>query len=117
MAYIRPKTINGNIYYYEEETRRINGRKKTIHVRYVGKTLSRITGNPAALKDNLLTRENAAAAPQRPGIYYLYNQAGDLIYIGKGAKLRHRIQAHYQENNFLVPYYNPEYNHYKKSIL
>lgn len=104
MAYIRPKTINGHVYFYEEETRRIDGKKKTLHVRYIGKTLSRITGNPAALKDNILSQENAAAAPQRPGIYYLYNQAGDLIYIGKGARLRHRIQAHYQDNNFMVPW-------------
>jgi len=45
---------------------------------------------------NRLNRENCSTIPQTPGIYYLYNKFGKLLYIGRGQKLRHRLQSWYQ---------------------
>ena len=36
--------------------------------------------------------------PEEPGIYYLYNDAGDLIYIGKARNLQQRINTHLSNN-------------------
>jgi len=43
-----------------------------------------------------------ASVPQKPGVYFLYNRAGSLIYIGYAERLRHRISSYYQKNGFLV---------------
>jgi DNA polymerase-3 subunit epsilon len=37
--------------------------------------------------------------PEEPGIYYFYNQAGDLIYIGKSRNLQQRIRTHLSNNS------------------
>jgi len=50
----------------------------------------------------LLNVKNCASVPQKPGVYFLYNRAGSLIYIGYAARLRHRISSYYQKNGFLV---------------
>jgi DNA polymerase-3 subunit epsilon len=36
--------------------------------------------------------------PDEPGIYYFYNEAGDLIYIGKSRNLQQRIYTHLSNN-------------------
>jgi DNA polymerase-3 subunit epsilon len=36
--------------------------------------------------------------PDEPGIYYFYNEKGDLIYIGKSRNLRQRITTHLSNN-------------------
>lgn len=36
--------------------------------------------------------------PEEPGIYYFYNESGDLIYIGKSRNLRQRICTHLSNN-------------------
>ncbi len=36
--------------------------------------------------------------PDEPGIYYLYNEEGDLIYIGKSRNLQQRISTHLSNN-------------------
>ena len=103
MAFIRIKMIKGNPYYYEQESYWKDGRVKTKHVRYIGKSLNKLKGDKASKKDNILNKDNLKTVPQKPGVYYLYNRKGDLIYIGAGERLRHRISAHYQENNHLEP--------------
>jgi DNA polymerase-3 subunit epsilon len=37
--------------------------------------------------------------PDEPGIYYFYNEKGDLIYIGKSRNLRQRISTHLSNNS------------------
>jgi DNA polymerase III subunit epsilon len=36
--------------------------------------------------------------PEEPGIYYFYNETGDLIYIGKSRNLQQRISTHLSNN-------------------
>jgi len=36
--------------------------------------------------------------PEEPGIYYFYNEKGDLIYIGKSRNLQQRISTHLSNN-------------------
>ena len=36
--------------------------------------------------------------PEEPGVYYFYNEKGDLIYIGKSRNLRQRIRTHLSNN-------------------
>ncbi|HUX96477.1 MAG TPA: exonuclease domain-containing protein [Bacteroidales bacterium] len=36
--------------------------------------------------------------PEEPGVYYFYNEAGDLIYIGKSRNLQQRINTHLSNN-------------------
>ncbi|HNW57143.1 MAG TPA: exonuclease domain-containing protein [Bacteroidales bacterium] len=36
--------------------------------------------------------------PEEPGVYYFYNEKGDLIYIGKSNNLRQRINTHLSNN-------------------
>lgn len=36
--------------------------------------------------------------PEEPGIYYFYNEGGDLIYIGKSRNLQQRISTHLSNN-------------------
>jgi DNA polymerase-3 subunit epsilon len=38
------------------------------------------------------------AIPEEPGIYYFYNEAGSLIYIGKSKNLQQRISTHLSNN-------------------
>ena len=37
--------------------------------------------------------------PDEPGIYYFYNENGDLIYIGKSRNLQQRISTHLSNNS------------------
>jgi DNA polymerase-3 subunit epsilon len=37
--------------------------------------------------------------PEEPGIYYFYNERGDLIYIGKSRNLRQRVSTHLSNNS------------------
>ncbi len=40
-----------------------------------------------------------AAIPEDPGVYYFYNEDGDLIYIGKSRNLAQRISTHLSNNS------------------
>jgi DNA polymerase-3 subunit epsilon len=37
--------------------------------------------------------------PEEPGIYYFYNEKGDLIYIGKSRNLQQRVRTHLSNNS------------------
>lgn len=45
-----------------------------------------------------LTSKTSELIPTKPGIYRLLDRNKELIYIGKGQNLRHRVTAHYQKN-------------------
>jgi DNA polymerase III subunit epsilon len=42
--------------------------------------------------------EKVERIPEEPGIYYFYNEKGDLIYIGKSRNLQQRIRTHLSNN-------------------
>lgn len=42
------------------------------------------------------------AIPEEPGIYYFYDEDGDLIYIGKSRNLQQRISTHLSNNTLTV---------------
>ena len=91
MTFIRIKVIKGHPYYYEQTSVWKDGKVKTKHVRYIGKSLKKISGTTQEKKSNRLTVDNLKTVPQKPGVYYLYNRKGDLIYIGTADNLKTRI--------------------------
>jgi len=42
--------------------------------------------------------EKVERVPEEPGVYYFYNEKGDLIYIGKSRNLQQRIRTHLSNN-------------------
>jgi DNA polymerase-3 subunit epsilon len=65
-----------------------------------------LNGNKSALLKNTrisklnpkLDIEKIDKVPEAPGIYYFYNESGDLIYIGKSRNLQQRISTHLSNN-------------------
>jgi len=45
-----------------------------------------------------LNLDKISEIPEEPGIYYFYNEKGDLIYIGKSRNLQQRINTHLSNN-------------------
>ena len=42
-------------------------------------------------------RERLKATPTRPGVYIMRDSLGDVLYVGKAAKLRHRLRSYFQK--------------------
>lgn len=63
------------------------------------------------------TRENLARAPQKTGVYQLYDQ-GQVIYIGKAsgstATIRSRLQGHYRDD---ITSKLQEVSHYTRLVV
>jgi DNA polymerase III subunit epsilon len=70
-----------------EKDREVNGSKPIIARNNRGSKL-----NPA------LNISKIETIPEEPGIYYFYNEKGDLIYIGKSRNLHQRISTHLSNN-------------------
>lgn len=47
-----------------------------------------------------LSKEAMSSLPDEPGIYFLYQEKGILVYIGKAASLRKRIVQHDGQKEF-----------------
>jgi DNA polymerase-3 subunit epsilon len=66
----------------------------------------KINGNRSTLLKNTkisklnpkLDTSKIETIPEEPGIYYFYNEGGDLIYIGKSRNLQQRISTHLSNN-------------------
>jgi len=63
------------------------------------------SGKPALIKNTKLSKLNPCLdlaklemIPEEPGVYYFYDEKGDLIYIGKSRNLRERIWTHLSNN-------------------
>ena len=63
-------------------------------------------GKPLLLKNTRTSKLNPKldltkieSIPDEPGVYYFYNEAGDLIYIGKSRNLQQRISTHLSNNS------------------
>ncbi len=42
--------------------------------------------------------EQVAALPETPGVYYFYNAAGKIIYVGKAVNIKQRVKSHFSNN-------------------
>ena len=42
--------------------------------------------------------------PKKPGLYYLYDEQGRLLYIGKAVNLRYRLRQHQMANFWCTKY-------------
>ncbi len=49
--------------------------------------------------------------PEKPGIYYFYNQAKKVIYVGKAVNLKKRVTSHFTGNNI-----NPQRQHFLRDM-
>jgi len=49
--------------------------------------------------------------PDKPGVYYFYNQAKKVIYVGKAINLKKRVSSHFTGNNI-----NPQRQHFLRDI-
>jgi DNA polymerase-3 subunit epsilon len=66
-----------------------------------------VNGNRSSLLKNTkvsklnpkLNLKKIDSIPDEPGIYYFYNEKGDLIYIGKSRNLQQRISTHLSNNS------------------
>lgn len=47
----------------------------------------------------LLSTEKVKNLPEEPGVYYMYNKDGDLIYIGKSRNIRNRVLSHFSNKS------------------
>lgn len=46
-----------------------------------------------------LPKEDFEKLPQKPGVYYFYNQAKEVIYVGKAINLKKRVTSHFTGNS------------------
>ncbi|MBE8725920.1 exonuclease domain-containing protein [Flavobacterium hungaricum] len=58
-----------------------------------------------------LPPEDFDALPEKPGVYYFYNQAKKVIYVGKAINLKKRVTSHFTGNNI-----NPQRQHFLRDI-
>jgi DNA polymerase III subunit epsilon len=59
-----------------------------------------LTGDPAVLKlPPNLDKETLEKIPEETGVYYFYNEKGDIIYIGKSNNIRKRVLNHFAAKN------------------
>lgn len=49
-----------------------------------------------------LKREDVDAIPDEVGVYYMCNESGDYVYIGKSINIRERIYQHFSETGYKV---------------
>ncbi|WP_257668982.1 exonuclease domain-containing protein [Parapedobacter tibetensis] len=58
-----------------------------------------------------LPKADFEALPGKPGVYYLRNRAGKIIYVGKAVNLKKRVASHFSGHNI-----NPQRQHFLREI-
>ncbi|NLN97069.1 MAG: excinuclease ABC subunit UvrC [Eubacteriaceae bacterium] len=51
----------------------------------------------------MYTRQNLSELPEKPGIYMMKNNSGDIIYVGKAINLKNRVRQYFQTAKNLTP--------------
>jgi DNA polymerase III subunit epsilon len=49
--------------------------------------------------NRFLKKEIVKDLPEKPGVYYFYNESGDLIYIGKSINIQSRVVSHFNNTS------------------
>ena len=52
--------------------------------------------------------------PKRPGVYKMYNKAGDIIYVGKAKNLFNRVRQYFQSPERLAPKTRAQVKHIER---
>ncbi len=63
-----------------------------------GKSSNLLRNTRIAKLNPRLDAKKIEEIPEEPGIYYFYNETGDLIYIGKSRNLQQRVRTHLSNN-------------------
>ena len=50
---------------------------------------------------NEIIAEKLKLLPSSPGVYKMYNAAGEVIYVGKAISLKNRVRQYFQANKNL----------------
>ena len=69
---------------------------KTLPEKEIEKMIPR--GNAEAFLPNHLDAEEFNRLPERPGVYYMLDQSGKPIYIGKAKNIKQRVKSHFKGN-------------------
>ena len=70
----------------------------------------KMTAQDQRLPPNL-PPEDFAALPEKPGVYYFYNQAKKVIYVGKAVNIKKRVASHFSGNSV-----KPQRQHFLRDI-
>jgi len=82
MAYLKPKNIHGQTYWYVVESRRVNGQVKTINLAYLGKA------------DDILSRWQQLSLPKDSLKSYSHGAVAVLLSLAKRLGIAEIINAH-----------------------
>ena len=75
----------------------------------IGKML-KMTSQDQRLPPNLPPKD-FEELPEKPGVYYFYNQVRKVIYVGKAVNLKKRVASHFTGHNI-----NPQRQHFLRDI-
>ena len=112
---IKPKILNGNRRYYNNDTIEILKKVKYL-LKDHGMTINgvkKVLKNNDSLKLDVLPNNSISAdyniknklnqLPTDPGVYHFYNEQQKIIYIGKAKNLKNRVKSYFQNKNSLSP--------------
>lgn len=74
-------------------------------------TLPPFSGNPLPF-----TEKEIMDTPEVKGVYFIYGEDGDLLYIGMSANIRNRLLQHFRGNHSATRSNTGEYKHLFKSF-
>lgn len=64
---------------------------------FIQKSLSK-TSKEQSLPPNV-PKQDFAALPYTPGVYYFHNEKGKIVYVGKAKNIRYRVSSHFSNNS------------------
>lgn len=69
---------------------------------------------PRILQKNLkrLNKEQVGKIKNQSGVYFIYDNTGEPIYVGVSEILKHRLQSYYQKDDFTVNRTKRKLRHY-----